>query len=78
MKLSLVKSISLLPHLGVGNITASAEFNFYVDPEAAHTTLSCLKCPLQVLAWEPCYFHNVMEWVSLNHIKSSIINNQLK
>ena len=28
---------------GVGNVTPSAEFNFYVDPEAAHVVLQQLE-----------------------------------
>lgn len=31
-------AVALLPH-GAGNITPNAEFNFWVDPEAAHVTL---------------------------------------
>ncbi|CAH1961726.1 unnamed protein product [Acanthoscelides obtectus] len=39
---------------GVGNITSSAEFNFYMDPEAVHIVLECLKCEIYILPWEPC------------------------
>nr|CAI5870300.1 unnamed protein product [Callosobruchus analis] len=38
---------------GVGNITSAAEFNFYMDPEAVHIVLECLKCEIYILPWEP-------------------------
>ncbi|EDX04814.1 GD22117 [Drosophila simulans] len=38
---------------GRGNIMKCAEFNFVMDPEAAHTTLERLKVPAVVLPWEP-------------------------
>ncbi|XP_031628323.1 uncharacterized protein LOC116344081 [Contarinia nasturtii] len=39
---------------GIGNTTSSAEFNFYVDPEAVHIVFATLKCPMTVLPWECC------------------------
>eukprot|EP00794_Sanderia_malayensis_P014211 gene14211-15694_t len=39
-------------HTGVGNVTASAEFNFAVDPIAAHIVLKEYDCPLIVVPWE--------------------------
>ncbi|XP_039437877.1 inosine-uridine preferring nucleoside hydrolase-like [Culex pipiens pallens] len=39
---------------GVGNVTKSAEFNFWADPEAAHVVLNTVQCPITVLPWETC------------------------
>ncbi|XP_023026570.1 nucleoside hydrolase [Leptinotarsa decemlineata] len=39
---------------GVGNISCAAEYNFYVDPEAAYIVLECMKCPIFILPWETC------------------------
>ncbi|KAG5896290.1 hypothetical protein JTB14_008846 [Gonioctena quinquepunctata] len=41
-------------HTAVGNVSCAAEYNFFVDPEAAYMVLECLKCPIMVLPWEPC------------------------
>ncbi|XP_030379198.1 probable uridine nucleosidase 1 isoform X2 [Scaptodrosophila lebanonensis] len=40
--------------VGKGNITKSAEFNFMLDPEAAHIVLERIKKPAWVLPWETC------------------------
>ncbi|XP_067662703.1 nucleoside hydrolase-like [Haliotis asinina] len=37
-----------------GNITASGEFNFYSDPEAAYIVLNSLGCPITLACWELC------------------------
>lgn len=37
-----------------GNVTAQAEFNFYVDPESVHIVLNNNKKPLWLLPWETC------------------------
>jgi len=42
------------PISGMGNITSSAEFNFYADPEAAHIVLTSACCPIYLLPWETC------------------------
>lgn len=37
-----------------GNVTHSAEFNFYSDPEAAQIVLEKTTLPLNILPWETC------------------------
>ncbi|XP_067640579.1 nucleoside hydrolase [Eurosta solidaginis] len=39
---------------GKGNSTKSAEFNFAMDPEAAHIVLDNVDTPLTILPWETC------------------------
>lgn len=41
-------------NLGIGNETSCAEFNFYMDPEAANIVFDTVKCPTVVLPWECC------------------------
>ncbi|GAB0093126.1 uncharacterized protein DMENIID0001_081910 [Sergentomyia squamirostris] len=51
--------------LGVGNITSSAEFNFYADPEAAHIVLGTVKRPMFLMPWESCLEDRIkltMDW----------------
>lgn len=53
---SKVKSLYIMGgnHLGVGNVSACAEFNFWSDPEAAHIVFAESKCQIYVFPWEPC------------------------
>jgi inosine-uridine nucleoside N-ribohydrolase len=39
---------------GVGNVTKSAEFNFWNDAEAAHIVLAEASCPIYIFPWETC------------------------
>ncbi|CAO1390410.1 unnamed protein product [Diamesa serratosioi] len=39
---------------GEGNITPSAEFNFWMDPEAANIVLAESLCPVIIFPWESC------------------------
>ncbi|XP_070491737.1 pyrimidine-specific ribonucleoside hydrolase RihA-like [Chironomus tepperi] len=57
-----IKSLHIMGgnHLGVGNITRHAEFNFYSDPEAAHIVFADTKCPIYVFPWEPCVESSVL------------------
>uniref|UniRef100_A0A7G3AUC2 Putative inosine-uridine preferring nucleoside hydrolase n=1 Tax=Lutzomyia longipalpis TaxID=7200 RepID=A0A7G3AUC2_LUTLO len=49
--------------LGIGNVTPSAEFNVYFDPEAADVVLRGLKCPITVIPWETCIPpRNTLTW----------------
>ncbi|XP_053698013.1 pyrimidine-specific ribonucleoside hydrolase RihA-like [Sabethes cyaneus] len=50
---------------GMGNVTKSAEFNFWADPEAAHIVFNNLPCPITLLPWETCLSEQKtipMEW----------------
>uniref|UniRef100_A0A1B0GJU9 Inosine/uridine-preferring nucleoside hydrolase domain-containing protein n=1 Tax=Lutzomyia longipalpis TaxID=7200 RepID=A0A1B0GJU9_LUTLO len=52
-------------NFGVGNITSSAEFNFFNDPESVHIVLETLKCPMFLLPWETCLedkFYIPLDW----------------
>ncbi|XP_066296770.1 nucleoside hydrolase-like isoform X1 [Branchiostoma lanceolatum] len=46
---------------GVGNMDIAAEFNFWMDPEAAQVVLREYKCPMKVVPWEVCQEHG-LEW----------------
>lgn len=39
---------------GEGNVTSSAEFNFWMDPEAANIVLDESLCPVIIFPWESC------------------------
>ena len=39
---------------GVGNEEITAEFNFFVDPEAAYIVLDSAKIPVVIVPWETC------------------------
>ncbi|XP_004535001.1 inosine-uridine preferring nucleoside hydrolase [Ceratitis capitata] len=50
---------------GKGNTTKSAEFNFMMDPEAAHIVLDNVKTPVTILPWETCddqAFRITLDW----------------
>ena len=47
--------IKLLFTEGIGNVTASAEFNFCADPEAASIVLQLTSCPTYIAGWELCF-----------------------
>lgn len=53
------KSLNLFLFAGVGNVSSSAEYNFYADPEAAHIVLESVKCPITIVPWEACLAESV-------------------
>ncbi|KAG8180073.1 hypothetical protein JTE90_027854 [Oedothorax gibbosus] len=48
-------------YTGLGNVTVSAEFNFFSDPKSAHIVLTESRCPIRMVPWETC-LENGMEW----------------
>jgi len=59
-------------YIGKGNITSSAEFNFYQDPEAANAVLSELQCRISMIPWELCVEY-ALPWVGNNTFDVIII-----
>lgn len=65
-----------IPHLyimggtnnSLGNITASAEYNFYVDPEAARLVIHS-GIPITMVGWDMCTTYSVMNDVDHEEIK---------
>jgi len=51
-------------YTGVGNVTSSAEYNFYQDPEAAKVVLNELGCRIMMIPWELCVEYSV-SWVGI-------------
>ncbi|KAF2899926.1 hypothetical protein ILUMI_06265 [Ignelater luminosus] len=50
-------------YAATGNVTETAEFNFYVDPEAAYIVLENAQCPLTIATWETCLnTHLTFRW----------------
>lgn len=49
---------------GVGNVSTTAEFNFFADPEAAYTVLDCVECPTFIISWEMCWKYVKPDMVS--------------
>ncbi|RZC38428.1 uridine nucleosidase 1 [Asbolus verrucosus] len=46
-------------YTAVGNVTATAEYNFYIDPEAAYIVLDSVKKPIFILTWETCLYPKI-------------------
>ncbi|XP_019636616.1 PREDICTED: uncharacterized protein C1683.06c-like [Branchiostoma belcheri] len=49
---------------GLGNVTPSAEYNFWCDPEAAHVVLEGYRSlfPITVVPWETCVQDHDISW----------------
>lgn len=43
----------------MGNAGYTAEFNFYVDPEAVYIVLNDCQSPVYILPWETCFQHKI-------------------
>ena len=53
---------SFLLMTGRGNVSMSAEFNFYTDPEAAYSAFRDLDTPITLIPLELCWKHS-FSWV---------------
>ena len=51
----------------VGNITKTAEYNFWVDPEAADIVLKS-EIPITVIGWDPSYLDGTLNLERVNEI----------
>ncbi|XP_015906578.2 nucleoside hydrolase [Parasteatoda tepidariorum] len=58
---------------GVGNVTETAEFNFYCDPVAADIILTESKCPITLVPWETTEDHGI-DWTDFE----KLLNKQTK
>lgn len=59
--------------IGVGNITACAEFNFYFDPEAAFIVTNEDRITKTILPWEPCVPNPKKNHITLVSDQNNII-----
>jgi purine nucleosidase len=55
--------------LGPGNISPVAEFNFYVDAEAAHLVIQS-KLAKTVVGWDVCMTDGFLDQSDISHLKS--------
>ncbi|KAH7956832.1 hypothetical protein HPB52_012830 [Rhipicephalus sanguineus] len=63
---------------GIGNVTASGEFNFVCDPEATRVVLTEASEKIQLVPYETCIRHYLdwdwcTEWVNMNTHKSRMV-----
>lgn len=58
----------------VGNVTSTAEFNFFHDPEAAHIVLAKAQSHITLVPWEPCRAHG-LSYVNFKLLKICIYCN---
>ncbi|XP_064468564.1 nucleoside hydrolase-like [Ornithodoros turicata] len=49
---------------GRGNVLPGAEFNFWVDPEAADVVLAKAQCPVTIVPWEAS-LDSLLPWVTI-------------
>ncbi|XP_072016099.1 inosine-uridine preferring nucleoside hydrolase-like isoform X4 [Amphiura filiformis] len=67
---------------GRGN-RPGAEFNFFVDPEAAYITLQEYTCPITVVPWDTCVRNGLTwewydQWTSTDTVKGHFVRDILK
>ncbi|XP_018324580.1 uncharacterized protein LOC108736602 [Agrilus planipennis] len=73
-----IKEIHLMGgnYTAVGNITCTAEYNFYIDPEAAYAVLESVICPVYMCTWESCLKTNISlnwRWNKLGKVQHPIV-----